>query len=56
MGTGFTWDTQDRDADIAAAKGHFVHVNVNRETRRPVPIDQSARDVLSALVVEGAEN
>ena len=44
------------DADIAAAKGHFVHVNVNRETRRPMPIDQSARDVLSALVVEGAEN
>ena len=44
------------DADIAAAKGHFVHVNVNRETRRPVPIDQSARDVLSELVVEGAEN
>ncbi len=44
------------DADIAAAKGHFVHVNVNRETRRPVSIDQSARDVLSALVVEGAEN
>lgn len=41
------------DADIASAKGHFVHVNVDRETRRPVLIGQSARDILSELVVEG---
>lgn len=25
MGTGFTWDTQDRDSDIAAAKASWVH-------------------------------
>ena len=37
-------------ADIAAAKGYFVHVNVDRETRRPVPIMQSARDILAQLV------
>ena len=36
-------------ADIAAAKGYFVHVNVDRETRRPVPILQSASDILAQL-------
>ena len=25
MGTGFTWDTQDRDSDIAAAKASWQH-------------------------------
>lgn len=25
MGTGFTWDTQDRDSDIAAAEASWVH-------------------------------
>lgn len=25
MGTGFTWDTQDRDSDIAAAEATWVH-------------------------------
>ena len=35
----------------AAAFGHFTHVYVNRETRRPVPIPEAVRKVLEALVV-----
>ena len=39
------------DAENAAAKGHFVHVNVDRYTRRPVVIGQLARNVLGRLIV-----
>lgn len=35
----------------AAARGHFIHVNVDRESRRPIPISDQARMVLSELVV-----
>ena len=37
------------DDQTASAEGHFVHVNVDRETRRPVPIDPETRAVLDAL-------
>ncbi|MEL7099641.1 MAG: thioesterase family protein [Pseudomonadota bacterium] len=37
--------------DSAAAEGHFVHVNVGREDRRPKPISDAARGVLEALAV-----
>lgn len=37
------------DSDTAAAEGHFVHVNVDRVTRRPVPIPPETRTVLEAL-------
>lgn len=33
----------------AAAVGHFVHVNVGRETRRPVPMTQDVREILAVL-------
>ena len=33
----------------AAAFGHFTHVYVDRETRRPVPITDTTRQVLEAL-------
>ena len=33
----------------AAAEGHFIHVNVDRETRRPVPIPSDTRAVLERL-------
>ena len=33
----------------AAAEGHFVHVHVGRESRRPVPIGAAARAALGAL-------
>jgi acyl-CoA thioester hydrolase len=34
-----------------AAHGHFVHVYVDRETRRPVPLPQALRDALLPLLV-----
>ena len=35
-----------------AAKGHFVHVYVDRQTRRPVPLPQNLRQVLETLKYE----
>lgn len=40
------------EADVAA-KGHFVHVYVDRATRRPVPIPASIRRALEPLASEG---
>jgi acyl-CoA thioester hydrolase len=36
---------------LAAAQGHFVHVYVGRETRRPVTMSEALRAVLVPLVV-----
>ena len=36
----------------AAAEGWFVHVFVDRETRRPCPIGQGLRGALAALMVD----
>jgi acyl-CoA thioester hydrolase len=36
-------------SDSAAAQGHFVHVYVDRETRRPVAVPAALRKVLEAL-------
>lgn len=36
---------------LTAAAGHFIHVYVDRTTRRPVPVSDSLRDVLEALQV-----
>lgn len=33
----------------AAATGHFVHVYVDRQSRKPVPIPQAVRDALAPL-------
>lgn len=38
-------------AASSAAHGHFVHVYVDRETRRPVPLPQALRDALLPLLV-----
>jgi len=35
----------------AAARGRFVHVNVDRQSRRPAPIACDAREALTELVV-----
>ena len=35
----------------AAAQGHFIHVYVSRETRRPVPLPEGLRAALERLVV-----
>ncbi|MFK7943577.1 MAG: acyl-CoA thioesterase [Paracoccaceae bacterium] len=38
------------DEDQAAAAGHFIHVYVDAESRRPVPIPDHIRRVLDPLV------
>lgn len=38
------------DEPLAAAHGHFVHVFVDRATRRPVPIPEPLRTALARLV------
>jgi acyl-CoA thioester hydrolase len=38
--------------DEVAAEGHFVHVFVEREAQRPVPIPPAIRAALERLVVE----
>jgi acyl-CoA thioester hydrolase len=38
-------------AESAAAQGHFVHVYVDRETRKPVELPATLRRVLEPLVV-----
>ncbi len=37
-------------ASHAAAQGHFVHVYVDRQTRRPVPLPAPLRSTLQTLV------
>ena len=38
---------------LTAAAGHFIHVYVDRETRRPVAVPDALRNVLQALVMPG---
>ncbi|WP_110352799.1 thioesterase family protein [Methylobacterium sp. B4] len=40
------------DEPEAAAQGHFVHVYVDRDTRRPVPLPERLRAVLTRLAPE----
>ena len=42
------FDDQDT---LAAAHGHFVHVFVDRATRKPVPIPEPLRAALAKIVV-----
>ncbi len=37
------------DGDSTAAKGHFVHVYVDKATRRPVPLPTALKAVLETL-------
>lgn len=39
--------------DEASAAGHFTHVYVDRETRRPVPLPADFRAALEAIAIEG---
>jgi acyl-CoA thioester hydrolase len=36
--------------DHAAAQGHFVHVFVDRDSRKPVPIPAPMRDALNQIL------
>ncbi|MDB5955782.1 thioesterase family protein [Ramlibacter sp.] len=38
-----------QDQPLTVAKGHFVHVYVDRHTRRPAPLPQRLKTVLEAL-------
>lgn len=38
------------DDDTAAAQGHFIHVYVDRATRRPVPLPAPLRAAVEALL------
>ncbi len=38
------------DGDATAAKGHFVHVYVDKATRRPVPLPPALKTVLETLL------
>jgi acyl-CoA thioester hydrolase len=42
------------DEEDAAAEGHFVHVYVDRQSRRPAPLPEALRQLLQPLLVEGA--
>ena len=37
-------------APLTAARGHFVHVYVDRQSRRPVPLPEALKAVLEKLV------
>ncbi|MCT4655667.1 MAG: acyl-CoA thioesterase [Cohaesibacter sp.] len=37
--------------DVAAAQGRFVHVYVDRNSRKPLPLPQKWQDALSALLL-----
>ncbi len=41
-------------SDTAAAQGHFVHVYVDRESRRPVELPAHLRHALEPLCAQGA--
>ena len=41
-------------ADVAVAQGHFVHVYVDRATRRPVLLPNALHDALSGLMLPPA--
>lgn len=40
-------------SDVAAAAGHFVHVYVDRATRRPTPLTAALQAALEPLLHEG---
>jgi acyl-CoA thioester hydrolase len=41
----------DESSEVAAAHGHFVHVFVDRETRKPVAIPSTLRAALEMIAV-----
>lgn len=42
------------DSPETAARGHFVHVYVDRESRRPVPLPPRLHDALARILPSGA--
>ena len=54
-GSSVTWriGVFARGADGAAAEGHFTHVYVGRESRRPVPLPEAWRAKLETIRLGG---
>jgi acyl-CoA thioester hydrolase len=46
----------EQGSDNVAAVGHWVHVYVDRASRRPVPIPERIRSLLSTAVLAGASD
>ena len=44
------------DSQEAAAEGHFIHVYVDRETRRPVPLPDALKAALLPLVFTASKD
>jgi acyl-CoA thioester hydrolase len=40
------------DEETASAQGHFVHVYVDRDTRKPASIPDNMRDLLQSIEVQ----
>ena len=40
------------DEEVAAAEGHFVHVYVHKESRKPMPLNAPLRALLETAVTE----
>jgi len=38
------------DEQVASAQGHFIHVYVDRNSRRPVPLPGELRSVLTFIL------
>ena len=45
----FSGKPRDPAAELSAAKGHFIHVYVDKQTRRPVPLPPQLLSVLEKL-------
>lgn len=45
----FSGKAGDPAAELTAAKGHFIHVYVDKQTRRPVPLPPQLLSVLEKL-------
>ena len=39
------------DEDTASAEGFFIHVYVDRETRRPMPLNEAMRKILEGIAI-----
>jgi acyl-CoA thioester hydrolase len=44
------------DDDEAAAQGHFIHVYVDRDTRRPMALPADLRQALEAVATQGEQS
>ena len=47
----FKKEDKSPDEILAAAAGHFVHVNVTKNNRQPVSIDTASREIFSKIML-----